>query len=191
MRLRFQRHPVDPALDWRGALGVQPLIVVLSVHVFVYVLDGPVARPCATATPYLIVTSCFSTPSRPPNTVSVSIFSVTFSSASSSFKRISTGLSSISFAVLSCERVALASSRRRNTLAWACFSASTTPLRISFISPGRITSLMPTPSNRTPWPSIAACTCAAISPSSAALSPSSSSRLRAAIAWRRPNCSCR
>ncbi len=49
----------------------------------------------------------------PADTVSRSIFSITFSRASSSLSRISTALSSISFAVLSSERVALAFSRRR------------------------------------------------------------------------------
>ena len=46
------------------------------------------------------------------------------------------GLPSITLAVLSSERVAAVSSRRRITLASADFSASTTLARMAFISPG-------------------------------------------------------
>ena len=91
-----------------------------------------------------IRTVSLSTPSNPPNTVNLSILSVTFSSASNSFKRIRVGCSSINFAVLSRDLVAAVSSRRLITLAWAAFSASTTWFKIDFISPGKMMSFTPT-----------------------------------------------
>src|ERR1700722_3853299 len=71
----------------------------------------------------LMRTTSFNTPSRPPKTVNLSIFSVTFSSVSSSFNRNSVGFSSMSRAVLSNDRVAAVSSRRLMRFACATFSA--------------------------------------------------------------------
>ena len=55
------------------------------------------------------------------------------------------------------ERVALASSRRRITLACAVFSACTTPFKMSFMSPGRMMSFTPTP--KTSRPNSFTCLC--------------------------------
>ena len=76
--------------------------------------------------------------------------SATRSSVSSSFRRNATGLSSITLAVLSSERLAAVSSRRRITLASADFPASTTWARMVFISPGSTMSFTPTPSSCRP-----------------------------------------
>ena len=76
--------------------------------------------------------------------------SATRSSVSSSFSRRAVGLSSITFAVLSSERVAAVSSRRRITLASADFAAWTTWARMVFISPGSTMSFTPALSSSRP-----------------------------------------
>src|SRR5580658_7911098 len=72
------------------------------------------------------VTVCSSNAFKPPTTVIFSTLSAIFSSDSSSFSRSNRGFPSISLAVLSSDRVAAVSSRRRIRLACACFSAVTT-----------------------------------------------------------------
>ena len=88
------------------------------------------------------VTSCFSTPSG-RRTVSLSIFSVTSPGPRGSFRRISTGFALDQPGGVEQGTRGVRLSRRRITLVWAAFSACTTLLGISFISPGRITSLTP------------------------------------------------
>ena len=97
-------------------------------------------------------------------------------SASNSFNRSITGFSAITFAVLSSERVAFVSSRRRMMLASASFSAVTTLLRMSRISPGRITSLTAISPTETPIVAMSVRTRSTASISAVTLSARISSR---------------
>ena len=117
--------------------------------------------------------------------------SATRSSVSSSFMRRATGLSSMTLAVLSSERVAAVSSRRRITLAWACFSACTTWVRMAFISPGSTMSFTPTLSTTMPKGCSLAAMCAVTTSSITVLFSSSSSSVRVPTAARSANCSSR
>ena len=79
-----------------------------------------------------------------PRTMLSLPFAAIFSRTSSSRSRMRVGLSASSFAVLAWLRMAAVSSRRAIRLASAAFLASVTLFIRSFISPGRITSRMPT-----------------------------------------------
>jgi hypothetical protein len=82
-------------------------------------------------------------PFSPSTTLSLPLVAI-FSRTSSSRSRISVGLSSSSLAVLAWLRMAAVSSRRTIRLASAAFLASVTLFIRSFMSPGRITSRIPT-----------------------------------------------
>ena len=99
----------------------QPACVVLCASLAAHALQACRTVRCTGGSPLWchgrIFTRYFINPSRPPNTEILLIFPVTFSMVSSSLRRSAAGLSSITLAILSSERVAAVSSRRRITLA--------------------------------------------------------------------------